>query len=186
MENFISLIFQNLLQLLPIVIVKTYERGVRWRWGKSPKELEPGVHLRIWLYHFVDVYAVVDDVIELPIQTVITKDEKLVCFSANIGYRVVDVVKHMNVQDFTEATKGLAMTHLAKRVRSLTLVELVSDLSKLERSLRGTLTNKYSAWGTEVYNVGFTNFAEVPQQIRVFTDGGASSIVPLHNSHHGG
>lgn len=163
--------FQNLMALLPFIIVRTYQRAVRWRWGRKPIELLPGPHWKVWFYHQAEITDIQDDFIELPIQSVITKDRKLVCFSANVGYRIVDIVKHWdNVQDFVESTKALSMTHLAEKVRKLTLEELEEDLSKLENSLRGTLTTRFKGWGTEVFSVGFTNFAEVPRQYRFFTD----------------
>jgi regulator of protease activity HflC (stomatin/prohibitin superfamily) len=166
-------ILQNLMALLPFVIVRTYERGVRWTFGCNPTELMPGFHWKIWLLHQVETMPIVDEAIELPIQSVITADEKLVCFSVNIGYRVCDVVKHWNgVQDFHESTKALAMTHLAQRVRASKLADLVAEggLKKLEGSAEGTLTTKFNKWGTEVFFVGFVNFAEVPRQMRIFTD----------------
>ena len=167
------MVLQNLMSLLPFVIVRSYQRGVRWQFGKNPKELLPGFRLKIWLWHQIEIYDTCDDVIDLPVQSVITKDEKLVCFSVNIGFRVVDAVAHgCNVQDFVESTAGLTMTHLAQRVREKTLKELTSEggLKALEASLEGTLTTRMKRWGSEVFSVGFTNFAEVPRQMRIFLD----------------
>lgn len=176
----VEAILNNLVSLFPFLIVRSYQRGVRWVFGKNPVELLPGFRLKLWLIHQVEVFDVADEVLDLPVQSVITKDEKLVCFSVNIAFRVSDVVSHAtNVQDFMEATSGLAMTHLAKRVREKTLSELVVDLKDLEKSLEGTLTTRMKSWGTEVFAVGFTNFAEVPQQIRVFMDGN-HGLLPLH------
>lgn len=167
----IEIILNNLMSLLPFVIIKSYQRGVRWKFGRNPREIEPGIRLKIWFLHQIETHNIVDDVIDLPVQSVITKDEKLVCFSVNVGFRIADVVKHScGVQDFVESTAGIAMTHLAKRVREKTLSELVTDLSELERSLEGTLTTRMKHWGTEVFSVGFTNFAEVPRQMRIFLD----------------
>jgi regulator of protease activity HflC (stomatin/prohibitin superfamily) len=179
--DFVQIILNNLMSILPFVVLKTYQRGVRWKFGRNPVELMPGYRLRLPLVHQVEQFDIADEVIDLPIQSVITKDEKLVCFSVNIGFRVVDVVKHANaVQDFVNSTHGLAMTHLAKRVRQKSLKELIEDLSKLERSLEDTLTNRMKDWGTEVFSVGFTDFAEVPNQIRVF---GGAGLLPIHVSH---
>ena len=123
---------------------------------------------------------VVDEVIDLPVQSIITADEKLVCFSVNIGFRIVDPVKHYcSVQDFHESTIGLAMVHLAKKVRERELKELVQDLTKIERSLEGTLTTRFRDWGTEVFSVGFTDFAEVPTQLRIFADASGRHYVPM-------
>src|SRR5665213_2020808 len=179
--TFVELLMNKFLALFPFVIVRSYQRGVRWRFGRLPCELAPGFHWKIWLWHQVEIFDVADEAIELPIQSVITADEKLVCFSVNIGFRVTDIVAHAcGIQDFHESTKAIAMVHLARRVREMKLAELVSDLKKLENSLEGTLTTRLKQWGTEVFSVGFTNFAEVPRQIRLFGD----SISHLNNPNH--
>jgi regulator of protease activity HflC (stomatin/prohibitin superfamily) len=72
-------------------IVLSYQKGVRWTFGIDPVALEPGFHWKLWLMHRVEVINVVDEVIELPVQSVITADEKLVCFSVNIGFRFSDI-----------------------------------------------------------------------------------------------
>ncbi len=176
--DFVQIILNNLMSILPFQILKTYQRGVRWKFGRNPVELMPGFRLRVPFVHQVEVFDIADEVMDCPIQSVITKDEKLVCFSVNIAFRVVDVVKHATaVQDFIGSTQGIVMLHLAKRVRERTMKELIEDLGKLEKSLEGRLTTIMKDWGTEVFDVGFADFAEVPQQIRVF---GGQGIVPLH------
>jgi len=169
----IEIVFNNLMALLPFVIVRSYAEGVRWKFGRDPVAVKPGLRLKIWFLHQIDIYALVDDVLDLPTQTVITKDGTAVCFSVNIGYKIVDVVCHAcNVQDFVESTSGLAMTHLAQRVREQTYAELVGEngLKELEKSLQGTLTTRMKRWGTEVFSVGFTNFAKVRAPLRIFLD----------------
>ena len=166
-------IFANIEKLLPFQILKTYEGGVRWTLGKWPRPLGPGIHWRLPLLHSIIAYDLVDEVLDLPVQSVITQDNKMVCFSVNIAFRITDVIAHAcNVQDFMESTAGAAMTHLARRVRENTLAELESPegLRKLEKSLEGTLTTKMKRWGTEVLDVGFTNFSPVPRQLRIFMD----------------
>lgn len=172
LEGLVQGLFENLAELLPVKIVKSYERGVKWTLGRNPTLLDPGPHFRLWFYHSIETAVVADDVIELPIQSVITKDEKLVVFKAIIGFRIEDVVKHFtNVTDFRESTIGLSMTHLAKRIRNTILSEVVGDLTKIETSLTNTLTTKFKDWGTLVNFVGFSDFAEVPTQIRIFGEG---------------
>jgi regulator of protease activity HflC (stomatin/prohibitin superfamily) len=171
LDNLVDAILSNIAELMPFVIVQSYEEGVRQTVGKNPKKLSPGFHWRIWLLHQVTVLPVVDDVLMLPTQSVITKDGKLVCFKGSIGYRVRDIVKHVcNVVDFSESTTARAMQHLAKKVRDKELAELIADLTPLEKSLEGTLETKLKDWGTEVFSVGFTDFAEVPTQVRLFQD----------------
>lgn len=164
-----EMILQNLMALLPFVVIFSFEGGVRWTLGRNPIALGPGFHWKIWFVHEIEVIQIVDDFVELPIQSVITKDGELVCFSVNIGYRIGDTVKHFcEVTDFKEALEGIAMQHLAQRVREQKYDELTDDLKTLETSLKGTLTTRVRPWGTEIFSVGFTNFAKVPYQFRLF------------------
>lgn len=167
--NVIQIILENLAELLPWVVILTFEGGVRWTLGKNPVALGPGFHWRILGIHRVEVIDVVDQFFETPIQSVITQDGTLVCFSVNVGYRITDTVKHFcEVSDFQEAIQALAESHLAARVREQSYDDVVSDLKKLETSCRGTLTTRVQTWGTEIFLVGFTNFAKVPNQFRIF------------------
>jgi regulator of protease activity HflC (stomatin/prohibitin superfamily) len=166
-------IFANFEKLLPFQILKSYEMGVRWTWGRNPRQLGPGPHWRLPLLHSILAYDIVDEVMNLPTQSVITKDGKAVCFSVNIAFRIADIVKHAcSVQDFNESTAGAAMIHLAKKVRERDLAELetAEGLGKLEKSLRDTLTTKMHRWGTEIVDVGFTDFVASPRMIRLFLD----------------
>lgn len=183
LSNLVEALSNNLMELMPFVVVYEYERGVRYTLGKNARELEPGWHLRVYLLHSVSKIVTVDDAITSAIQSVITKDGKLVCFRASIAYRIVDAVKHLNgVTDFETSTLAIAQRHLAKRVRESTLAELETPegLKKLEDSLRGTLSTKFRDWGTEVFDVGFIDFAEVPTQVRLFGDHGVLDHLAAH------
>lgn len=170
-SSLVEIILNNLMALMPFRIVMSYETAVRWRFGKNPKPLDPGFHWCFWIIHQVEAVPAVEDVFNLPTQSVVTADGQTICFSANIGIRVTDPVAHFcNVQDFKASTEGLAMTHLAQRVRSARYEDLVADLKALETSLRGTLETRLRKWGTEVTSVGFTDFVPTRQQMRLFQD----------------
>lgn len=188
-STLVDKILENFAALFPFLIIYDYERGVCWTWGKNPVELDAGFHWKIafsWKWPFVlfrtiEKVAVVDDVIGLPVQSVITLDKKLVCFSASFGYRIEDPVAHFcNVQDFETSTTHLAMGHLAERVREQKLEDLEEGLKKLEASAKGTLETRTSGWGTKILWVKFTDFAEVPNQYRIFGDG--PSVLPIEHA----
>lgn len=169
--NIIDALANNIMALMPFVFVKSYQSGVRWTFGRNPKPLAPGPHWRVWLVHEVDTISIVENVIHLPGQTITTKDGRVVYFSTSIAYRIVDVVAHYcNVNDFHESTITAAMRHLSARVRKLTFDEIVADQQKLEESLSNTLTTRLKKWGTEVLDVGFMDFSEVKNRIRLFGD----------------
>lgn len=167
----LEIILQNLMQLMPFRIVLSYQLAVRWTWGQNPESKPPGFHWCVWFMHSMETVTAAEEVMNLPTQSVVTADGVSVCYSVNIGVRVVDAVKHYcEVQDFRASVEGLAMTHLAKRVRTMNYSDAVSTLDKLEKSLVNTLESRLTRWGTEVTTVGFTDFVQVRSQIRLFQD----------------
>lgn len=157
--SFIQWIVDLFNAISPLYVIMSYQNGVRWTFGRKPKALGPGVHLKLWPVHEIELVSMVDDYMELPLQSVTTKDKKPITFSVGIGYRIVDAVKHYcEVTEFKEATAGIAMMHLAERVREQTEEELTADLKSLERSLSGTLTTRLKDWGTVVFRVGFVDY----------------------------
>lgn len=161
----------NLMSLMPYRIVKFYQHGVRSTWGRNPKRLKPGLRWSLWLIHEIITVPATQTVIDLPTQTIITKDKKTLCFSVNIGLVVTDPVAYYSgVHDFDESTKGLAMIHLAKRVGAMTLEEFIEGKAELEKSLKGTLETLWKSWGTECTHVGFTDYAETTNVVRFMQD----------------
>lgn len=177
LDGFFEKLAENLLDLMPWYVVRSYEMACQWTFGQNPIPKGPGWH---WRWYGITTYEkmpVVDDVLELPVQTVISKDKKSISFKAVVRYRIEDVVLHFcNVNEFIPSTKALAMGHLAKRVRDQSLEETELDLDKLERSCAGTLTTQVKEWGTKILGVHFVDFAEVPTHVRLWGDNSNSRI----------
>lgn len=168
--SIVEIILQNLMELMPFRIVMSYQWGVRWTWGQNPEWKNPGFHWCVPLMHTFDMTSATEEVIDLPTQTVTTKDGKQVSFSCNVGIKIVDPVAHYcNVHDFDHSVIALAMNHLARRVRDGDYEALRVDLASLEKSLVNTLETKLKRWGAEVTTVGFTDFV-LTRQFRFFQD----------------
>lgn len=175
MGDIVSLILQNLATLLPFVIIKDFERGVRWcftlRKGVVVQEMKPGFRWKLPLRHDCEVMPVAPEVFNLPSQTARCKDNKHVIFSCNITLRTRDVVKRWcNVQEFETSVQDYAMTHLHRMVAKKNAGEI--DLPALERSLKESLDGKLAEWGAEVLFVGFTDFVEAGAIARIFQNEG--------------
>lgn len=182
--NVVAWVGENLAKLLPFRIIFSYQRGVRWTWGTNPKPLKPGFAWAWWVMHSVTQFSVVERVIRLETQSVLTKkteteSERSVCFAVNVGIEIDNPVANANaVHDFDDSLRDLAMSHLAERVRAKTFSELATEggLKDLETSLKGTLTTRLTKWGAIVTHVGFTNFVPVEHQVRLFQDPKAGTL----------
>lgn len=175
--NFIETLFNWFMQLMPFRIVYSYQYGVRWFLGKNPQLLEPGLRWCLPGVHEMLRPTRVEHVRDLPIASVSTRDDVSVCFSVNIGQVFVDPIKMLcEVHDFKESSQALAMTYLSARVREMTWDDLRNPetVAQLEKDLTEVLKNDFSAWGTQVTRVGFTDLVRVRQQMRLFQDQAAS------------
>lgn len=174
----VEVLLSNLWPLLPFRVVRSDEWGVRWTWGKNPKPLASGFHWCWYVVHSFERMSNGEGMYNLPTQSVVTADDYAVCYSANIGARIVDpVAYYCEVDNFTEALEALAMTHLAKQVRRRKYAQVVRELDKLELSLRATLTTQCHTWGVKITRLGFTDFVHVSQQVRLFQDTASGGVL---------
>ncbi len=140
--------------ILAIRIVRPYQKGVVERLGKYRKTSDPGFHLII---PFVDRMTRVDmreNVVEVPPQSVITKDNVEVTVDAVIYYAPVDAVKLIyNVTNFYLAATKLAQTNLRNVVGEMQLDETLTSREIINSKLRDILYTATADWGVNVLRV---------------------------------
>ena len=146
-------------ELCFIVVVESWERGVRFRRGiPEATQLTAGVWLFWPFVDRIELLPVVERFIDLPMQRITTADGVEVALSANIGYEITDAVKaYTEVHDYEVSLARLAAGHLHAKIHGWTYEELVEGLGKLEKSLEGTLTTRAKPWGIVIRDVGITD-----------------------------
>jgi regulator of protease activity HflC (stomatin/prohibitin superfamily) len=136
---------------MAVRIIKQYERGVLFRFGRVRHTLEPGFRLII---PFVDVlHRVSLRIVTLPIQSqgIITRDNVSVGVAAVAYFRVVDPVKSVvAIEDVSAAIDQIAQTTLRKVVGQHTLDETLSETDRINLDIREILDVITLAWGIEV------------------------------------
>lgn len=137
-----------------VKILREYERGVVFTLGRFRKVEGPGF---ILLMPFVQEMVRVDlrtQVIEIPSQDVISRDNVSMKVDAVLYFNVVDP-EHaiIKVQSFLPATVMLAQTTLRAVLGQHPLDEMLSERKKLSNDLQGILDGQTEAWGIKVSNV---------------------------------
>ena len=132
-------------------IIKQYERGVLFRFGRVQGTREPGLCAII---PFVDVlHRVTLRIITMPIQSqgIITRDNVSVDVSAVAYFRVVDAVKSVvAIENVYAAIDQIAQTTLRKVVGQHTLDQTLSETDKINLDIRKILDVTTVEWGVEV------------------------------------
>jgi regulator of protease activity HflC (stomatin/prohibitin superfamily) len=134
--------------------VKQYEKGLITRLGKYHSMAPSGL---TFIVPFVDDISRVDmreQVISVPPQKLITKDNVTVEVDAVVYYKVIDPVKSQyEVQDFGYACTTLAQTNLRNLIGDRTLDETLVARDMINTNLREVLDEATNNWGVKVTRV---------------------------------
>ena len=135
-------------------IIRPHEKGVVERLGRYLRTWEPGLHL---LVPFVDRVTKVDmreNVVDVPPQEVITKDNVAVTVDAVVYYEATDPFKLIyNVANFFLAATKLAQTNLRNVIGEMQLDECLTSREKINLTLRNILDDATDKWGVRVVRV---------------------------------
>ena len=135
-------------------IITPFQRGVVERLGRYKRTAQPGVNL---LIPFIDTLRRVDmreQVIDVPPQDVITKDNVAVQVDAVIYHEATDPVKLIyNVENFLVAIIKLAQTNLRNLVGDMQLDQALTSRDTINTNLRNVLDEATDKWGVRVVRV---------------------------------
>lgn len=159
MEAFIVLLFVVAVAAILVAatgfrIVRPFERGLIEFLGRYEKTVESGLR---WVIPFVKRLEKVDmreQVVDVPPQEVITKDNVAVTVDAVIYYEPTDPVKlKYNVGNFILAVTKLAQTNLRNVIGDLDLDSALTSRELINTKLRQILDDATDKWGTRVVRV---------------------------------
>ena len=137
-----------------IVQVEQYEAGVALRLGKFHSMLNPGWNFVIPLITQVFKVDLRIQVLDVPRQEVITKDNSPTMVDAVVYYRVADANKAvLAVANYRAAIVNMAQTTLRGVVGDMELDEIFSSRDKINAILREKLDIETDPWGVKVDNV---------------------------------
>jgi len=107
---------------LAIKIIQQHELGLTERFGRYRATLDPGFHMIIPFIDKVQKIDMREQVVDVPPQEVITKDNVVVTVDAVVYYQATDPVKlAYNVANFILAATKLAQTNLRNVIGDMDL-----------------------------------------------------------------
>lgn len=138
--------------------VKTIPQGQIWtveRFGAYTRLLEPGLQ---FVLPYIDRIGrklnVQEQVVEIPEQTVITRDNVTVTVDGIIYFRVMEPEKAAyQVQNLELALTTLAMTNIRSVIGEMELDATLSSRERINSSLLGILDGATLPWGVKVSRV---------------------------------
>ena len=135
-------------------IVTQFEKGLVERFGRFDRLVDPGLRLIVPFIERIRRVDMREQVVDVPPQEVITKDNVVVTVDAVVYYQATDPVKlKYNVANFILAATKLAQTNLRNIVGELQLDEALTSRDMINTQLRQVLDEATDVWGTRVVRV---------------------------------
>ena len=153
--------------ILIFTTVKSVPQGSNWtveRFGRYTRTLDPGLRFLIPLVDRVGrKVGMMETVLEIDQQEVITRDNAMVKADAVSFYQVVDAAKAAyEVKNLEQALKNISQTNIRAVLGSMDLDEALSNREAINLKLLSVIDHASTPWGVKVTRVEIRDLAPPP------------------------
>ena len=143
--------------MIPYVkIVRQYERLAMFTLGKYAGLRQPGLNLLFWPIHSTQRVDLREEVIDIPRQTNITKDNAPLEIDFLVYMRITEGQAEravLEVVDYYSAVIGIATTTLRAVIGEMSVDDVLSQRERVNEELRIKLDEITGRWGIKVTQV---------------------------------
>lgn len=172
MTEFLRLLLDAVAYIWPLRMVKQWQRGGYYWFGRYRREVGPGVWPVVPWFGEVHEVDVCEAIVGTSRQDITMKDGTLLSFAASATVRVVNVRLALNAVDqFRETAQEAVAAVLAERLAQVDPERLEPDRrGRLFTTLRDAVADELAPYGIEVTKLRFTSFIVNARAHRLIVD----------------
>jgi len=163
----VSQIVEAMLQFIPRrVIIRATERGVKWSLWREPQEMSPGIRFYWPLITDIEVTVVARQTINLPTQSLMTRDGQTVVAGGVIIYKISDIIQAIGKQNWSPEDTAADITQAAivEVLAGRNCDNILSNINgEVEKQLTDICRKQLRQFGVYVNRAALVDFSTVTQ-----------------------
>lgn len=167
-DKLVDFLLNFIEDVLPLVIVKEYDRGVHFRGGKFLKVVEAGICWKIPFLDKVETRTVVTTTLSIPTQSLTTKDGLQIVAKGVVKYSISsikDVI--LEVYDPVDAISDTTQAIIKEQITGRTWDEVKDN--ETDNTITKKVRVEVKKWGINIEKVTLTDIGII-KSLRLFNE----------------